>query len=341
MGFRNDIGSKSSKSAVKSVDVILEPVENNKRYNKAVSDYIDELNVEPLKVGDEVEVYFKTSDNYQDMEISSIQKLNNGMYRIKLLSGPEKEYTYVVNNQGKGEKIDIDTYRTVSTSPQGMISKEKVQGLFEKVPGALEMKKAKLDSYSVKDELVMPGKLSTPILSPKEELITVYRNELDDQGNVVVTSVKRKAHRITYAEHPNAKFYLVREQGGFYSYSDNGKIAVENGEYRAEAAFEIFVKKISSLENVNMNAEKALEIIEGTGLDLNKLLIPENQAITYTYFTLPFTKEQKETILANFTEKYFKGKHPSVAKRYIEEALEKASPEKQNEIIELLKECYK
>jgi hypothetical protein len=341
MSFRSDIKTKTNKVAVNSVDTVLEPVENNKRYNEAALDFIEESVVEPLKVGDEVEVYFKASNNDQTMEISDIQKLNNGMYRIKLLAGVEKEYTYIVNNQGKGEKIDIDTYRTVSTSSQGVTFKEKAYGLFEKVSGALEAKKAKLDSYSVKNEVVMQGKLSTPILSPKEEQITVYRNEVDDQGNVVVTPVKRKAYRITYAEHPGAKFYLVKEQGGFYSYSANAKIAVENSEYSASRSFENFVKRMSLLQNVNMNAENPLEIIKSTGLDLKKLLTPENESVTYTYFTLPFTKEEKETILANFTEKYFKGKHPSVAKRYIEEALEKASPEEQKEIIEKLKACYR
>jgi hypothetical protein len=61
----------------------------------------------------------------------------------------------------------------------------------------------------------------------------------------------------------------------------------------------------------------------------------------YTYSTLPFSKEEKETILTNFTEKYFKGKSSSEAQKYIEEALEKASPEEQKEIIEKLKACYR
>jgi hypothetical protein len=65
------------------------------------------------------------------------------------------------------------------------------------------------------------------------------------------------------------------------------------------------------------------------------------QVGSFTFNTLPFTAEQKQTILTNFTAKYMKGKSEREAKKYIEEALEKRDAEGQKEIIELLKECYR
>ena len=52
-------------------------------------------------------------------------------------------------------------------------------------------------------------------------------------------------------------------------------------------------------------------------------------------------KAEKETILTNFTAKFFKGKSVREAQKYIEEALEKADEQGQKEIIEKLKSCYK
>jgi hypothetical protein len=64
----------------------------------------------------------------------------------------------------------------------------------------------------------------------------------------------------------------------------------------------------------------------------------------YTYDTLPFTVDQKTKILTNFAIKLtasLKKEHTTAdAKQYIEEALAKADQQKQEEIIELLKECY-
>ena len=61
----------------------------------------------------------------------------------------------------------------------------------------------------------------------------------------------------------------------------------------------------------------------------------------YTYDTLPFTVDQKTNILTNFVDKYMKGKSTEEAQKHIEQALAKADQQKQEEIIELLKECYK
>jgi hypothetical protein len=61
-----------------------------------------------------------------------------------------------------------------------------------------------------------------------------------------------------------------------------------------------------------------------------------------TFNLLPFTEEEKANILTNFTKKH-KTKFVSqlAAKKHIDEALAQADEQKQKEIIELLKECYK
>ena len=76
-------------------------------------------------------------------------------------------------------------------------------------------------------------------------------------------------------------------------------------------------------------------------MDINKLLPAEGAVVKYTYATLPFSIAEKETIITNFTNKYFKDKPKGVAIKYITEALEKADEQGQQEIIEKLKECYK
>jgi predicted NAD-dependent protein-ADP-ribosyltransferase YbiA (DUF1768 family) len=76
-----------------------------------------------------------------------------------------------------------------------------------------------------------------------------------------------------------------------------------------------------------------------------KTTLPSTSIGKYTYATLPFTAEQKQTILTNFAIKLAatlnKEQTAADAKQYIEEALAKVDEQGQKEIIELLKECYK
>jgi hypothetical protein len=92
---------------------------------------------------------------------------------------------------------------------------------------------------------------------------------------------------------------------------------------------------------ITLTFRRSQDLTAGMPISPAKLTGLKNAKSVLTFDTLPFNAEEKQTILTNFTAKFFKGKSSSEAQKYIEEALEKASPEKQNEIIELLKECYK
>ena len=341
MSFRADIISKrTGGTPVSSVTTIEDPVLNNQRYNEAVADFIAEDNTQPLKVGDEVTVYFKSSDNDQEMEISSVQKISNNLFRIKLDAGNGKEYTYTVDNNGNGEKIDIYTWLTTE-STSAITTSKRTSSIFEKIPGALEMKKAKADLYSLKTEAVSQGQLSTPTLSPVAETITINRQEVDENNQLIVVPVKVKAYKITYAEHPNAKFYLISDKQGFNTYALNANTYVDTTSLSPQNAFYLFATKMSQFQNVSLNNDQVVDIISRAGMDIELLTAPEGVLAKYTYLTLPFTKAQKETILVNFANKYIKSKSTREAQQYIEEALAKRDEPGQKEIIELLKECYK
>lgn len=341
MTFRDDIISKTGtkKVAVSTDDTVLEPAANNERYNNAVLDYIAEENVQPLKVGSEVTVYFKSSDNDQDMEISSIQKIANDLYRIKLDAGNGKEYTYTVNNEGVGEKIEIYTWRSNQTSGYVSTLKRK-SSIFEKIPGALELAKAKADTYSTKEQGVSQGQLSVPVISKTKETYTIEPVEGTSDNFVKTAAEKRTGYKITIAEHPNALFYLTLDENGWKIDNVNSGAIIARSA-TPQATFELMQTNLNKLQNVSLNNDNVVNIISLTGMDIEKLKPAEGELVKYTYFTLPFSKKEKESILANFTEKHFKGKHPSFAQKHIEEALAKATPEEQIEIIEKLKDCYR
>ena len=338
MSFRDDILSKTGakKIVVSTDDTILEPAANNERYNNAVIDFITEENVQPLQVGSDVTVYFKASDNDQEMEISSIQKISDNAFRIKLDAGNGKEYTYVVDNNGYGEKIDISTYTTVQSS--NVLTKN--SSIFEKVPGALELSKAKADTYSTKQESVSQGQLSLPIISKIKETYTIEPADGTTENFTRTAPEKRTGYKISIAEHPNALFYLTLDENGWKVDNINSGAVVARAS-TAQATFELMQKNLKNLENVSLNNDRVVDIISLTGMNIEKLKPAEGELVKYTFFTLPFSKEEKESILANFTAKHFKGKNPSFAKAHIEEALAKATAEEQVEIIEKLKDCYR
>jgi hypothetical protein len=78
---------------------------------------------------------------------------------------------------------------------------------------------------------------------------------------------------------------------------------------------------------------------------LEDTITQSKQVDSLTFNTLPFTAEQKQTILVNFAKKLTASlqKEHTVAdaKQYIEEALAKGNDLMQKIIIEKLKACYK
>ena len=315
-------------------------VENNEQYNEAVIDYLREVEVTVLKVGDTIELTYKTSDSEGEATITGIQKLSNGQFRIKISPSKGKEYTYTVDNFGDGEKIEIEQFNVT---------------VFEKNAGELEMAKSKLNSLAPIKEPVKQGYLSTPILSLVKEKyqisksIPIDSNQVHSKENSQRGPIEvREGYKVTFTEHPTAIFYLTPDYGiiddeevvsGWKIENVNSGIQANHGSNISET-FKTFVERFKQLQNVSLKNDQVVEIITVTGMDINKLTPDKNTEIKYTYFTLPFSKAEKANILINFVDKYMKGKSTKDAQKHIEEALAKADQQKQEEIIELLKECY-
>jgi hypothetical protein len=337
MNFRNTIVNKNKN--LNSAEP--KPVENNQQYNKATSDYLNQVEQSVLGVGAEVDINYKSNDSDGIAIITGIQKINNGMFRVKLSPSEGKEYTFVVNNFGEGDKITIEPNNSF---------------VFEISPNQLEAARTKLNSLQRIEEPLKQGYLSAPIISTEKEVYQISEADVrDENGNLVPEyrkeAVEQVGYKITYAEHPDAVFfakpiyYTSRNTGveiltGWQIESVNAGKSVAKGDTISEA-INSMNQQFKKLENVSLNNDWVVDIIKGAGMDITKLTPAQGTFVKYTFFTLPFSKAEKESILTNFTAKYMKGKSTLEAQRYIESALEKADEQGQNNIIEKLKECYK
>jgi hypothetical protein len=334
MKFRNNILDKNKNLNSGQP----KPAQNNQEYNKLLTDYLNELETPVLKVGDIVDVYYESSDSEGEAEITAIQKLNNGLFRIKISPSKGKEYTYIVDNTGKGEKVTV-----------GIL----MDSVFEKEPNKLETLKRKLDSTTRVEEEVKQGYLSAPIISAEKETYKISiasdRDEDGNLGNTRLAPIEKEGYKMTFAEHPKAVFYLTpvysvarddKTQTGWQIENVNSGVRVTTKD-SVKDAIQDFNDKFKTLENISLKNDRLTGVVEQTEMDINKLLPAEGAVVKYTYATLPFSIAEKETIITNFTNKYFKDKPKGVAIKYITEALEKADEQGQQEIIEKLKECYK
>ena len=337
MNFRNTIVNKNKQFSTP----VKQDASSNVEYNKTVIDYLTELETTVLKVGDNVEVYYESSDSEGEAEITSIQKLNNGLFRIKLSPSKGKEYTYTVDNFGKGEKVTIAQFE---------------EAVFEKDLNKLQGLKNKIESLSRIEEPFKQGYLSTPIISSEKETFKFEEaSDTNEEGEKVEVyrkpAVQKTGYKLTFAEHPNAVFYITpyyfKDSEGNESFS-GWEVANVNTGMRAsqgstiDSALTQFNDQFKKLENISLRNDQMVKIIKDTGLNIDKLTPAEGAFVKYQFAQLPFTKEEREAILTNFTNKYFKDKPSGSALKYINEALEKADNEQeQSVIIEKLKECYK
>ena len=338
MKFRNTIIDKNKQISTPSEK---QSVANNKEYNDLVVDYINELETPVLKVGDLIYINYKASDSEGEGFITDIQKLNNGLFKIKFSPSKGKEYTYIVDNSGNGEKIEIEPYTST---------------VFEKDKEKLDFAKIKLNSSLRTEEPVKQGYLSTPIISTEKEKFKFEEaSDTNEEGEKVEVyrkaPVEKEGYKLTFAEHPNAVFYITPDyyknsegeiqQNGWEIASVNIGMRASRGSSIATALVQ-FNAQMKTLENVSLRNDAMVDIINNAGMDINKLIPAEGEFVKYQFAQLPFTKEERQTILTNFTNKYFKDKPSGTALKYINEALGKAENEQeQQKIIEKLKECYK
>jgi hypothetical protein len=208
-----------------------------------------------FNAGDFIDVYFKNSDSEAGLDLISINKVSMG-YRVVLGSG-DKQYTYIVDNEGKGDKIEIQS-----------------QGVFEITPEMAE-KKQKLNKdafllwqvYNAKSDKQTPvqGRVPSVAINPTPENITISRAKQDTEtGEAIRTEPEAETgYRIVTPGH-NTELYLIESSGAVEDLKTGRKIDARK-----------FLKDLSkNVSNLEKGSDRE-KIVEGLGFDVTKLYAPE------------------------------------------------------------------
>ena len=173
-----------------------------------------------FKVGDDIEVYFKNSDSESELEIKSFNKVTGG-YRLVLKSG-EKEYTYIVDNEGKGEKIEINEFGVFEVTPELLAQKEKLNSEIQKVWDSNKEDFLKSEAKQGEPPIV----IITPNLT---EFKISKATGIDGDGNTVRTEEEVEVgYKIETPGHPNTNLYLVPSKGNVQDVNTGRAIAYED-----------------------------------------------------------------------------------------------------------------
>ena len=253
----------------------------------------------PFKPGDDVEVYFKRSDNESELEIKVISKTKYG-YRVVFDVGKGKEYTYFVDNQGKGDKIDILTKGVFEITPE---MNAEINSLQEKAEQLWKV------YNSVKDRQVfIQGEIPSFAISPIAETISISREIVDNEGNAFRKEPEsEKGYKVVIPGH-NTELYLI-ESTGYIEDLKTGR-RIEPSKFK-----EGLLKNGTNIEK-GSDSEK---VMSDLGFDVTKLYKPEQEKVTST---TPTTKvEVKESTTQ--TSPVVQGTTPSIedAKKRINEQL--------------------
>jgi hypothetical protein len=331
MSFRQAVINKNSNIK----QDLKQTVETPKKYNEYLMFHINEMEKTIFKAGERVEIYFSENDNTDIGTLTFIQKLKTNSYRVKVQVKSGKEYSYVVDNSGYGERIELEPDNNY------VFEKEDAETLMD------------LNSVTRAEVPFKQGYLSEPIVSPVKESYSIKPAEMVNNGVIKKLPAEQKeGYKITFAEHPGSEFYLT----SYYKQNPDGSLSdfltwkVENINSGANVAlggfpedtFEKFMSNMKKLENIDLTNENLNNIISVMELDKSKLIYDPSVPKPLTFDTLPFTKEEKANILTNFTKKHkTKFVSQAEAKKHIDNALAEADEQKQKELIELLNNCYK
>ena len=176
-------------------------------------------NSDLFKVGDDVEVYFERSDSESELTIKSFNKVGNG-YRVVFTNTSNKEYTYIVNNEGIGEKITINA-----------------PGVFEITSEMIETeKKLKQESlllwnaYNSKsnEQKQIQGRVPTFVISPIAETINISREKVDlNQENTYRSEPESEVgYKIIIPGH-NTELYLIERTGNIEDLKTGRQIGID------------------------------------------------------------------------------------------------------------------
>lgn len=233
----------------------------NESINNLKLNGITERGKELFKIGDQVDVYFKKSDNNSILTIKSITKVGNN-FKVELENGTgTKTYTYTVDKNGKGNTIEIEPDVKMQVF-------EKDNVAYDQAINELKDKKSiKLNSIQ--------GKFSVPTIS-KLENYNIDRANTNDEGEIIKTNENDKGYKITFDEHPNSIFYLrvARYEGqptGWLIENINSGYKVGNIHNTANQAYNEFIERFNSLENLDINDKKLLDVASRVELDISKI----------------------------------------------------------------------
>ena len=274
-------------------------------------------------VGDIVNVYFKKSDNEQELEIKQISKTKYG-FRVVFEAGPGKEYTYFLDNNGNGEKIDLNTNGVFEITPEINSQIEKLEKNAIYLWNVYNSKK--------NNQIFIQGQVPQFIINPIIQNINISRAEETAEGIIRKTPELEKGYPLIIPGH-NVQFYLIESTGNIEDLKTGRKVLLKD-----------FQKGLKNGTNINKGSNEEKLMLE-LGFDVTKLYKPEKgdikkiEQVNYeniTDFNLltEFTAEQKQNILNTFVEKY------KVSEQEAIDNINKGLQENKQATIEQLKKCY-
>ena len=262
-------------------------------------------NTRLFEKGDDIEVYFVKSDSESELELKSFSKTKLG-YRVVLLSG-EKEYTYFVNNEGKGEKIEILTGGVFEITPE---IKEKKQELQKKAEELWTSYNTKRDQ-----QVFIQGRVPSYVISPIPEKISLSREIVDNDGNLIRREAEDEVgYKVIIPGH-NLKFYLIESTGNIEDLTSGRRID--------RTQFKKGLLSIgTNLEKGSENEQKLAEL----GFDVSKLYKPEkdlSDVSEFTDVTITETPIIEEVSLPAYSYKISSTESLEKAKGLIDEDIDK------------------
>lgn len=277
-----------------------------------------------FKVGDIVDVYFKKSDNEQELEIKQISKTKYG-FRVVFEAGPGKEYTYFLDNNGNGEKINLNSKGVFETTPEINVQIEKLEKNTIYLWNIYNSKK--------NNQVFIQGQVPQFIINPIIQNINISRAEQTDEGEIRKTPELERGYPIIIPGH-NTQFYLIESSGN-----------IEDLKTGRRALLKDFQKGLDKKGTNIIKGSNEEKLMLELGFDVTKLYKPEKEDIkkieqvnyeSITDFNLltEFTAEQKQNILNTFVEKY------KVSEEVAIDNINKGLKENRQSTIEQLKKCY-
>ena len=252
-------------------------------------------------------------------------------------------------------------YHELDQNGNSLPAMSELQPIIDEIQNALGIDMSNYDSVIGNiyqpNEFIYPHKDVTESKSARNYPVIVYTIG----ANAGLGIVDNNQGKMTFANQYDVKYLRGNEalsgytnevntkNGSIYTFGMDGKgrfelthsTPINDSKVGLQPPITLPNGKVITNYTITLTFRRAADLEKNMPVAPAKLNNLRNVAPVFTFNFLPFTAEQKQNILTNFTRKYFPGKNESVAREHIDQALANANPQKQAEIIELLKECYK